>query len=73
MHGGGTSKYPYCRPVGLYNPKDDTYNVKLYYRPQKDKDREVLVDAFAIKSESGGEPTKEEVYEKLIEKVDEQL
>lgn len=34
---------------------------------------ELLVDAFTILSEAGGEPTKEEVYEKLIEKVDEQL
>lgn len=33
---------------------------------------ELLVDAFTILSEAGGEPTKE-VYEKLIEKVDEQL
>lgn len=73
MHGGGTSNYPHCRPVGLYNPVDGTYNVKLFYVPYKNKPREVLIEAFSIQGATGGVPTKEEVYANLIGKVDEKL
>jgi len=70
MHGGGTSKFPHCRPVGLYNPVTKLYSVKLFYVPDKNKPRQVLIDAFNISGKDGGEPTKEEVYAKLIKKVE---
>jgi len=71
MHGGGTSFSPHCRPMGLYNPRTKAYSVKLFARPDGDDDAVEVVEAFTM--ETTTEPTVEEVYAKLIEKVEEKM
>lgn len=73
MHGGGTSKYPHCRPFGTYNSEEDAYKVRLLWVPDKDMKTKVLVDMFVVRSATGGEPTQQETYPALIAKVDAML
>lgn len=69
MHGGGTSLYPHCRPLGLYNTDLKQYKVKVECRPDNKK-AVALLDAFVIESDTGGEmPSKDHVYDTCIQKL----
>jgi len=48
MHGGKTSKFPHCRPQGLYNPKNKTWNVRLFWQPLNPKPT-ILIESFTHK------------------------
>ena len=67
MHGGGTSVYPHCRPLGLRGPGPNQWQVKLNYSPQNNGQWTTLITSFPIVSVT--EPTKEEVYDVLVEKL----
>ena len=71
MHGGGTSVYPHCRPLGLRGPKPREWEVKLNYDPQNKGQWVTLIEHYTIMSDT--EPTKEEVYKSLEEKLNAKL
>lgn len=71
MHGGGTSNSPHCRPIGCYNPDTKKYSVKLFAKPTSYRSAVVVVEACTM--ETTTEPTVEEVYAKLLEKVEEKM
>lgn len=72
MHGGGTSRYPHCRPFGLYNPDLKQYKVKFSACPSG-KDM-WLVEDFVIASPGDGvEPSKETVYAEIRKKLEDML
>ena len=68
MHGGGTCIFPHCRPQGLYNPRDKTWNVRLFWQPDQDKKSELVIESFTLKSTV--EPTVERVYSALEGELD---
>ena len=49
MHGGKTSKFPHCRPQGLYNPKNKTWNVWLFWQPLPPNKPTILIESFTHK------------------------
>jgi len=65
MHGGGTCIYPHCRPQGLYNPDNKTWNVRLFWKPDKTKKPELLLDSFNPNHADSAESTVKKVYSAL--------
>ena len=41
-------KFPHCRPQGLYNPKNKTWNVRLFWQPLNPKPT-ILIESFTHK------------------------
>ncbi|EJU00246.1 hypothetical protein DACRYDRAFT_16806 [Dacryopinax primogenitus] len=70
-HGGGTSRSPYCRPQGIRNSQGD-YSIQLLllnYSSGRGANTQTL-QAISAVSFGKKQPTKDEVYDKLSEIVE---